>query len=83
MKGGPGVICARPGVRLAAAGAAVTNLSVHIIKIGINDPYFDVLTNRSYPTIFLIFIDALYFLCLIQSQLFYFRSLICKITYFF
>jgi hypothetical protein len=39
MKGGPGVICARPGVRLAAAGAAVTNLSVHIIKIGINDPY--------------------------------------------
>lgn len=38
MKGGPGVICARPGVRLAAAGAAVTNLSVHIIKIGINDP---------------------------------------------
>lgn len=41
MKGGPGVICARPGVRLAAAGAVVTNLSfsVHIIKIGINDPY--------------------------------------------
>lgn len=39
MKGGPGVICARPGVRLAAAGAAVTNLSVYIIKIGINDPY--------------------------------------------
>ena len=36
---GPRVICARPGVRLAAAGAAVTNLRVHIIKIGIIDPY--------------------------------------------
>lgn len=34
-----GVICERTDVYLAAAGAAVTNLSVHIIKIWINDPY--------------------------------------------